>query len=68
MDFRTPYAIGERIDADYGQLTLAEVTSQLDIYSPSNIEVLACQATCPQTDTLDVYTDEPPFSFIQETF
>ncbi|HOG05346.1 MAG TPA: aldose epimerase family protein [Paludibacter sp.] len=70
MDFRTPYAIGERIDADYGQLTLAGGYDHNWIFTaPSNIEVLACQATCPQTGiTLDVYTDEPAVQFYTGNF
>ncbi len=70
MDFRTAYAIGDRIDADFNQLSLAGGYDHNWIFTSSgDINVLACQVTCPHTGiTLDVYTDEPGVQFYTGNF
>jgi aldose 1-epimerase len=61
MDFRTPHAIGERIDADFQQLHFGKGYDHTYVLNRQGNELSSCaKATSPKTGiTMDVYTTEP---------
>ena len=60
LDFTTPTAIGERIDADFVQLKIGSGYDHTWVFNKPGVSNLGCKVTCPSTGiVMEVYTSEP---------
>ena len=70
MDFRTPHAIGERIDDKFQQLVNGTGYDHCYVLNKAESGELSLAATCTEPvsgRTMEVYTTENGLHFIRET-